>query len=402
MGERRKIPPLARVSSWMRKTRGRWTLVNTLVSLLWLALGLSVVPHRVCERDADAWYRGDPETTEKLARSVSRWVDEPLDPSTFATGSRRYDGEWLFGTYMMAAMGEAQTAIERPERRIEARRRVAKAIDRLLEPGARAWDREAWGEDPIDTLATTNRGHVAYLGYLGLALGMERALGDAKHARLHDAVVAAIARRLAGPELLETYPGEIYPVDNAAAIGALGLHDRTTGGDHRARIARYARTIRQKHLDRGLLVQAVGADGRPGDRARASGTALGAYFVSFADEDLSRDLFLALRRELYETVLGFGAVREYPRGATGRGDIDSGPIVLGYGVSGTGFALAPSRLFADEDAFRSIYGTVHLFGAPRVGARETSFTTGGPLGDAILLAMLTATRVPATLESASR
>ena len=47
-----------------------------------------------------------------------------------------------------------------------------------------------------------------------------------------------------------------------------------------------------------------------------------------------------MKRSLADSVLGFGAVYEYPVAyrKVGRGDIDSGPLVLGYAVSATGFS----------------------------------------------------------------
>ena len=129
-----------------------------------------------------------------------------------------------------------------------------------------------------------------------------------------------------------------------------------------------------------------------GGAPRGSGTALAAYFLGWADPALSHDLVDAMKRELYGAPLGFGALREYPRGHRGSGDADSGPLVLGFGVSATGFALGAARMNGDAALFDSLFATVQLFGAPddRSGARR--FVTGGPIGNAILFAMLTAPR----------
>lgn len=185
-------------------------------------------------------------------------------------------------------------------------------------------------------------------------------------------------------------------MDNTAAIASIALHDRVTGGDHGALLRSCADAIRSRYVDpaSGLLVQAVSPnDGQATDRPRASGTALASYFLSFSHPDLSRDLYEALLRSCREERLGFGMIREYPRGtATGRSDVDSGPVVLGISFSGTGFALAPHRIHGDRDAFRAGYRLVHLMGAPipRSGPDRTEYVSGGPLGNAIILAMLTA------------
>ena len=354
-------------------------------------IALGFLPYRWCARDAAACYRGDADRQLELARGVAQQLDAELSRATFTTGDAQFDGEWLFGTYQMAGLGFAQVALQHPALRAELTPRVRQCVAAMLRPAVRAFDRESWGSDPIESLAT-DHDHAAFLGYFNLLLGLHRQLEPATpEAALHDRITAALVRRVERRPslLLETYPGEVYPVDNCAVIASIALHP----GDHRDLVQRWAQRCRQRYVDRrtGLLIQCVTRDtAEPADEPRGSGTALGAYFLSFADRELSRELYAAAARNLGGRILGFGVVREYSRGVTGRGDIDSGPIVFGYGVSATGFLLAGSRLHGDEERFTQLASTAYLFGAPvrRGGRRE--YVTGGPLGNAILLAMLTA------------
>jgi hypothetical protein len=189
--------------------------------------------------------------------------------------------------------------------------------------------------------------------------------------------------------MLETYPGEIYPVDNTAVVASVALSD---GDRARPLVQRFVRELRVRAIDdkTGLLFQSLDGERRPLDAPRGSGTALAVYFTSFADIDLSRDLYHALTRELSDSVLGFGVLREYPRGRFGLGDIDSGPLIFGYSISATGFALAGARIHGDPDTFERLYRTFHLFGAPLRRNGRLSFVSGGALGNAIVFAMLTA------------
>jgi len=355
-------------------------------------------PSRLCARDAASWYAGDAEVASALAQSVGQWAQR-VDADEFDTGSARFDGEWMFGTRMMAAMGLGQAQLEYGSSFGGPSMRTV--MHGLLAPEARAFDTSPWRSDALDTLdagGALDRGHAAYLGYLNLTLSL---LGrvepdDEEHRELGDRITEALARRIErSPTLLiETYPGEVYPVDNAAAIASIALHDEVSGRPRRNLVDRWVRAARDHFIDphTGLLVQAVARrDARVIDGPRGSGTALASYFLSFADEGLSRELHLAVRHELYDEVLGFGVVSEYPAShAGGRGDIDSGPIAFGYGVSATGFSLATSRIHGDRRMFERLYATFHLFGAPvDVEARRTHIA-GGALGDAIALAMLTA------------
>lgn len=368
--------------------------LRVVLSLVVLAASLRWLPSAWCGREAKALLADDLELQLALARGAERWASAELSAGDLMTGSERFDGEWLFGTSMMAGLGHAQLAEAHPELREEQLRALEGAIERMLSPELRAFDRAAWGTDPLEDLGSS-RAHAAYLGYMGLVMSLHRrSVPGSRWAELHDRIMAhlheAMLRSPIG--LAQTYPGEIYPVDNAAIVGALALHQRATGIDHGEVLAAWATRLPTLcDPGTGLLVQSVAPhDGRVIDGARGSGTALAVWFLSFADAEQSRSLYEAVRVHLRRDLLGFGAVREYPPGIEGRGDIDSGPVVLGVSISATGFALAGSRIHGDAETFEALWATAYLFGAPvdRDGVR--SFALGGPLGDAMMLALLTA------------
>jgi hypothetical protein len=89
-------------------------------------------------------------------------------------------------------------------------------------------------------------------------------------------------------------------------------------------------------------------------------------------------------------VFGFGGVREYARGMNGQGDVNAGPIVFGVSVGATGFGLGAARANGDREGFRALYRSTSLFGAPTSLDHRMAFAMGGFLGNALLLAMLTA------------
>ncbi len=370
-------------------------LRRTAAVLALLALPVLVVPRLWCGRGGVALFEGSDGAAIPLAREVAAWMEAGVDADQFATGSSRFDGEWALGTHQMALLGLGQVAMQAPGSRDELLPAMAAGATRLAEPSMREFGTQAWGEDGLRALDSED-GH-AYLGYLDLALGMHRLIyPETPLAGLHDELTAALARRLAAAPhgTVETYPGETYPPDVCAVVGAIGLHGRATGEDHGELIAAWSARARETLVDpdTGLLIQAVdGRSGAPVDRPRASGTAIGAYFLAFADADLSGELHEALRDQCAVGLLGFGGMREYARGQRGGfGDVDSGPVVFGVGMSSTGFALAGARIHRDRRVFVGLHRTSVLFGAPVRRDGRASYVTGGPLGNAILLAMLTA------------
>lgn len=362
------------------------------VALVLGGLATFTVPHRVAGWEADGWYEGDVALEDKLARGLRETTRDDLVKQPFRTGSPHFDSEWLFGTYMMAGMGFGQMALAHPEREPELLRDMDRCIEGMLKAESRYYDSSTWGEDPIAGLDGT-KGHVAFLGYMNLVLGLRRVLEPKNpYAALNDHISGALARRFAATNgFVETFPGQTFPVDNASAIGSLGLHQRATGTDHQAVILAFrARVNTLTRQDDGLLVQITQTNGAARDVGRGSGTFLGSYFLSFADPELSRSLYEAGKRALYTEHAGFGAMREHAPAHPGGNDIDSGPVVLGLGVSASGFAIGPSRAFDDRETFRGLYALLHLFGVPVDSNGTRTYATGGPIGDAIVFAMLTA------------
>ncbi|MEK6248620.1 MAG: hypothetical protein N2C12_10605 [Planctomycetales bacterium] len=390
-----------------KKPAGRgWGIffLRWLVGLSLLFGGIWVIPHRWCNRHADAWYDGDLETQQKLATSVERWLNgEHGQPESMAT---LYEGEWLFAAYAMAGIAFGQMAIEHPELAERNAQSIETCIEKILKPLVQRFDKEAWGRGALDVVKSIDAieaidrkpGHAAYLGYFNLLLSFHRMFKpDSKYAALNDAITDALVFHLGQSRilLLESYPEEVYPVDNCAVIASVALFDKATKSeDHQKMIKYWIAKCESDWIDpkTGLLYHSVKySTGKPDDEGRGSTTCLASYLLSFADETLSRKLYEAVDRKLADSLLGFGAIRESPGSLKiSRGKLDSGPIVFGFSVSATGFGIAGSRIHGDRDGYRRIYATSYLFGTPDDRGNEMTYVAGGSLGNALMLAMLTA------------
>ncbi len=182
---------------------------------------------------------------------------------------------------------------------------------------------------------------------------------------------------------LPAYPGSAWPVDATVAIASIRLHDKVFG-------ARFEPTV-QRWLDRAKarLDPATGLlphrDGAPG--ARATSAAMMAVFLPEIDAGFARDQYLKFRAAFVTHPLGFGpAVREYPRGTTGAGDVDSGPLVLGVSASATVVTLAAARANGDLALARALAGTGELIGVPVRTPHTKRYAFGAvPIADAFLV-----------------
>jgi hypothetical protein len=357
-----------------------------------LAVTLLVVPRWLAGRDADAYFDGDLATQDPLARTVAGAVTQHPELLYYRTGSSRFDGQSAVAIYQMTLLGLGQILLSHPDKRGDYLPAMREAARRLASPAVLAYAAGVYGHNGVVQMGE-GEGH-AYLGYVNLGLGMIRLFDpDTPLAGLHDRLTRELARRLdASPQgLIETYPGETWPPDVAAVAGSIGLHGRATGTDHAALLARWAARFESCVVDpSGLVVQRTQTGScKPLDAPRGSGTAIAAYFIGFAVPELSARLEKSLaRRE--RTVLGFGGVREYAEGFDGKGDLNAGPMVLGMSVGATGFGLGAARMNGDRTMYRDLYRSTSLLGIPVATDGRTVFATGGVLGNALLLAMLTA------------
>jgi hypothetical protein len=365
------------------------TLRHRLLVLLALCASL-FLPAPLLRTGAHTWIDPSSDAGPDLAASLDARLRRGVQSDGFGTGAPVIDGEWLLASYAFAAVGYAQVGARHPETREANIARANFAVEQLMLPEVRRFDTALWGDDMLSCLHQDAHDHVV-LGYLALGLGGARLLDpNMPRAALHDEVIATLERRLARGQgaLLETYPGRAWPVDNASMYAAIGLHARATGRPVPAAVSRrIARWETDFVDDDGLLIQSVRPDsGAPTDTVRGSGTSLAAWLMGFVAPDTAGRLARGTRDTLGDTFLGLGVVREYRPGVDGRGDVDSGPLVLGYSISGTGFALGAARQIGDRDWAAELWSTTRLFGVPW---RRSGFLTGGPLGNALLLAFLT-------------
>src|SRR5207253_2544309 len=93
----------------------------------------------------------------------------------------------------------------------------------------------------------------------------------------------------------------------------------------------------------GLLAFQVGLQGNLKQGARGSGAGWDSFYLPFVDPALADAQFARLKSELVAQRLGFTGVLEYPSGVKGVADVDSGPVIMGLSMSGTGFAIAGAR-----------------------------------------------------------
>ena len=353
---------------------------------------VATIPRLVCGSGAGPLFEGEREAEVALADGVVEAMGRHRGNVLYSTGRSRFDGQSAIAAYQMTIMGLSQIVQRHPDLRERYLPVLREAGRKIADPKTLGYAAHVYGHNGIVAM-NPGEGH-AYLGYVNLALGMLRAVDPATPlAPLHDRLSAQLAARLfASPTgLIETYPGETWPPDVAAVAGSVGLHAKVTGADVSAELALWSEHFAKCAIaEGGYLVQRVKSGTcKPVDAPRGSGTAVAAYFLHFADPALSSRLHQAIVSNGERSLFGFGAIREY-LSASGAGDGNSGPVILGVSIGATGFGLGAAASHGDRELFVRLYRTAYLFGVPRDEGERRTFVMGGALGNALLLAMLTA------------
>ena len=187
---------------------------------------------------------------------------------------------------------------------------------------------------------------------------------------------------------LSAYPGQAWPVDSVVAIAALRLHDTLLPPRFGPTISRWSQAARAR-LDpgTGLLPHQVNSKtGQPLEGARGSSQSIIARFLIEIDPDWGREQYELFRRQFIAPLLGVPGVREYPIGQDRLGDVDSGPLVLGFSASSTVVTLGAAQIHGDREIADPLLQASEAVGLPIQWGDTKRYAFGLlPVGDAFLV-----------------
>lgn len=135
---------------------------------------------------------------------------------------------------------------------------------------------------------------------------------------------------------LQSYQGMAWPADNVVAMSSVAMHQRLRSSRYGDVISTWLGRVIERGDTSGLIPHAwdpvmdVMQEG-----PRGSSQSLMNCFLQEIDRGLAAKQFGLYRSHFLDTVMGVPMVREYPKGAYGVGDVDSGPVIFGAGSSAT-------------------------------------------------------------------
>lgn len=230
-----------------------------------------------------------------------------------------------------------------------------------------------------------------YNGWSSYVLGSKLRLEGA--ARRRDQEVQLFKQQcnsMADAVQRETYPssyhGGAWPADVMLCVASLSLHDQLFEPQYKDVIEKWLSEVNKRLDSNGVIPHSVHpASGKPKENARGSSMALMLIFLHDIDLQFAQGQFRLFKENFVDTLVGLEGVREYPNGDPGTGDIDSGPVIFGFGGAATIVGMQTLSLFGDHNASLKIRNAVQTMAFPLEGEHDKEYFFGAvPIADAFI------------------
>ena len=337
---------------------------------------------------------------ERRAYLIDKVITSPenlLDEMPSAIGPQ-FQGEWALYTCSMLTAALENISRLYPETKDESIGYIDSLIHIVLSSEIREYDRERWGEDPLESLEG-EESHISYLSHLALMIGRYKGMGGGnKFDSLYHSICQSMNRRILESENLnlQTYPAEfVYVPDMLVAIVVLDKYSALYQGKYYPTVRQWLDKAKTEWIDEqtGLLSSFLGMDGgyREWLPVKGSYSALNCYYLTLLDEEFAKEQYGRLKAT-YLKRFPFTGFKEYSDRYCLLGiDIDAGPIIFNLSPSGTAFAVGSVTYFNDSKLHRKLLKTAEITGTTIScrGIRHYLLADVALVGEAIMLAMRT-------------
>ncbi|WNO09422.1 hypothetical protein [Teredinibacter sp. KSP-S5-2] len=233
------------------------------------------------------------------------------------------------------------------EPKIYARQSIEASIKLILDPSNASWVIRHWGDDYLEKENLFYR----MLLIAGLT-SYQKLVGENQYTGFLYEQVQSLASELDSSPfgLIDDYPGECYPVDILPAIAVIHRAGKLLGLDTTPFVERSVRAFEGARLDPKTGLPAYVADPETGlgiGPARGVGMS---YMLIWAPElwpEKAKSWYRQYESHFWSEgswVSGFREFSKYSDSIESFSDVDSGPVIDGFGVAASAFGLAAARV----------------------------------------------------------
>ncbi len=186
---------------------------------------------------------------------------------------------------------------------------------------------------------------------------------------------------------LESYIGQAWPADIIVGVASLSIHDKMFDPLYQYQIDEWLiKVINRLDPETGLIPHSVNSiNGETMEGARGSSQSLILHFLRDIDEDLSKKQFGIYKELFLDWRFGLPGIREYPKGQKGKGDIDSGPVILGIGGAASIVGQRTMGEYGNWEICEGLRNCLEAFGAAYTVNGKKKYIFGQlPMADAFI------------------
>ncbi len=307
------------------------------------------------------------------------------------------EAEWPFLTCVYFGHACLNLAEAAPQLRAELLPEVRWVLHALQQPRLSGFVKEHFGEPfpkganaPV-VLPAIGRSAVFVHGhFLHLGLRYQQLSGDQRFAPVIQQVATALARDLdASPHgMLKSYSTMWWLTDNFAAYAGLTHYDRLHGTQLSAAKGKFIHEMKTHFLSpkTGLFATYVDAEKQQILQGpRGISLMYGLHYLKEFAPEFASEQYALMRKHFYRSLLGMGAMMEFPVSENGHADIDSGPVVFGLGPSASGFGIGAAAVMQDRRTVDELLRSLSFIGLPTMEGKELRYASMPMVGQAVIL-----------------
>jgi hypothetical protein len=184
----------------------------------------------------------------------------------------------------------------------------------------------------------------------------------------------------------ESYFEQTWPADMFVAMAALSNYNQINPR-YKTTVEKWLQSVKQ-HVDSNQLIphQVDHANASILNEARGSSMSLILRMLAEIDKAYAQSLWINFEKKYVFDILGLPFLREFPKEKQSYSDIDSGPVVLGVGFSGTIVMIGTYAVMDQKDMSDRQYSVINAFGFKSETSNEKKYLFGGlPIADAFIV-----------------
>jgi hypothetical protein len=186
---------------------------------------------------------------------------------------------------------------------------------------------------------------------------------------------------------LQSYDSQSWAADMFLAMASLKNHDNIFKPKYENEISEWIKNAKNKLDPKTKLIphKVNSRTGATVEGARGSSISLIIRLLAEIEPNFAKEQYELYKTYFVTTTFGLPSIIEYPKGQSGDGDIDSGPVIFGVGFSGTIVSIGTFAKLGNFDLAEQQYKTINAFGFGNKSENGKKYVFGlMPIADAFI------------------